>query len=41
MTASATLVLANHRPETIPLARRLKAVHDTIVLEEPPDKRFV
>ncbi|MFO7686222.1 MAG: hypothetical protein R6V60_09010 [Desulfobacterales bacterium] len=40
MTASATLVLANHRPETIPLARRLMAVHDTIVLEEPPDKRF-
>lgn len=40
MTASATLVLANHRPETIPLARRLMAVHDTILLEEPPDKRF-
>jgi hypothetical protein len=40
MTASATLVLANHRPETIPLVRRLMAVHDTILLEEPPDKRF-
>lgn len=40
MTASATLVLANHRPETLPLARRLMAVHDTIVLEEPPDQRF-
>ena len=40
MTASATLVLANHRPETIPLARRLMAVHDTIVLEAPPDQRF-
>lgn len=40
MTASATLVLANHRPETIPMARRLMAVHDTILLEEPPDKRF-
>ena len=40
MTASATLVLANHRPETLPLARRLMALHDTIVLEEPPDKRF-
>ena len=40
MTASATLVLANHRPETIPLAQRLMAVHDTILLEEPPDKRF-
>ena len=40
MNASATLVLANHRPETIPLARRLMAVHDTIILEEPPDQRF-
>jgi hypothetical protein len=40
MTASATLVLANHRPETVPLVRRLMAVHDTILLEEPPDKRF-
>ena len=40
MKASATLVLANHRPETIPLARRLMAAHDTILLEEPPDKRF-
>ena len=40
MTASATLVLANHRPETIPLARRLMASHDTILLEEPPDRRF-
>jgi hypothetical protein len=40
MTASATLVLANHRPETLPLVRRLMAVHDTIILEEPPDKRF-
>ena len=40
MTASATLVLANHRPETIPLVRRLMAAHDTILLEEPPDKRF-
>ena len=40
MTASASLVLANHRPETIPLARRLMAVHDTILLEEPPEKGF-
>ena len=40
MTASATLVLANHRPETLPLARRLMAVHDTIILEEPVDQRF-
>lgn len=40
MTASATLVLANHRPETIPLVRRLMVTHDTILLEEPPDKGF-
>ncbi len=40
MTVSATLVLANHHPETIPLAQRLMATHDTILLEEPPDKRF-
>ncbi len=40
MTASVTLVLANHRPETIPLARQLMATHDTIFLEEPPNKRF-
>ncbi len=40
MTASATLVLVNHRPETIPLARRLMAVHGMILLEEPSDKRF-
>ena len=40
MTACATLALANHRPETIPQARRLMAVHDTIILEEPFDKQF-
>ena len=40
MNASAILVLSNHRPETIPLARRLMAGHDTILLEEPLDKRF-
>ncbi|MCJ8501553.1 hypothetical protein [Desulfatitalea alkaliphila] len=40
MTVSATLVLANHRPEIIPLARQLMAVHDTILLEEPPEKCF-
>ncbi|MGA6926860.1 MAG: hypothetical protein WBY88_14325 [Desulfosarcina sp.] len=27
-------------PETIPLAQRLMAAHNTILLEEPPDKRF-
>lgn len=41
MTASATLVLANHRPETIPLAWQLMATHDTILLEEASDKHFV
>lgn len=40
MNTSATLVLANHRPEIIPLARRLMATHDSIFLEEPPDKDF-
>lgn len=40
MSASATLVLANHRPETIPLAQQLMAAHDTINLEEPADDRF-
>ncbi len=40
MRASAILVLSNHRPETIPLARQLMADHDTILLEEPLDKRF-
>ena len=30
MTASATLVLANHRPETLPLARRLMEQADAI-----------
>jgi hypothetical protein len=40
MTTRATLVLANHRPETLPAARRLMARHDAIILEEPPDPRF-
>ncbi len=40
MTRRATLVLANHRPETLPAARRLMARHDAIILEEPPDPRF-
>ena len=40
MTARATLVLANHRPETIPAAQRLMARHDAVILEEPPDPRF-
>ncbi len=40
MTMSAILVLANHRPETLPLARQLMVAHDTIILEEPVDDRF-
>ncbi len=41
MTSRATLVLANHRPETIPAAQRLMARHDTVILEEPPDPQFL
>lgn len=40
MTSQATLVLANHRPETVPLATRLMARYDAVILEEPPDPRF-
>lgn len=41
MTSQATLVLANHRPETVPLAMRLMARHDAVILEEPPEPRFM
>jgi hypothetical protein len=41
MTSRATLVLANHRPETIPAAQRLMARHDAVILEEPPDPQFL
>jgi hypothetical protein len=41
MSSQATLVLANHRPETIPAAQRVMAHHDTIILEEPPDPQFL
>ncbi len=41
MTSIATLVLANHRPETIPAAQRLMARHDAVILEEPPDPQFL
>ena len=40
MTASATLVLANHRPEIVPVARQRMAAYDTIILEEPTDRGF-
>lgn len=41
MTSRATIVLANHRPETIPAARQLMTGHDAIILEEPPDAQFI
>ena len=41
MTAQATLVLANHRPETVAAAQRLMARHDAVILEEPVDPRFL
>ncbi|MBR9986707.1 MAG: hypothetical protein KFF68_12430 [Desulfosarcina sp.] len=41
MNARATLVLANHRPETIPAAQRLMARHDAVILEEPRDPQFL
>jgi hypothetical protein len=34
-------VLANHRPETIPAAKRLMVRHDTVFLEEPPEPQFL
>lgn len=41
MNAQATLVLANHRPESISAAQRLMASHDAVILEEPGDPRFL
>lgn len=41
MISQATLVLSNHRPETIPLAERLMARHDAVILEEPPEPQFL
>ena len=40
MTSRSTLVLANHRPETVDPARQLMESHDAVILEEPPDDRF-
>lgn len=40
MTTATTLVLANHRPEAIPLTSLLMAAHGTINLEEPADNRL-
>ena len=40
MHASATLALANHRPESIDAAKVLMERHDAVILEEPPDDLF-
>ena len=40
MIPQATLVLANHRPETVPAALSLMTGYDAVILEEPPDDRF-
>lgn len=41
MLSRATLVLANHRPETVPAAQHLMARHDAVILKEPPDPQFL
>jgi hypothetical protein len=38
--SSATVVLAEHRPETVPHAAALMGEHEAIFLEEPPDSLF-
>jgi len=40
MLARATLVLAEHRPETVPHAAALMRDHEAVFLEEPPDGQF-
>ena len=40
MPSSATIAFSNHRPESVPPAKRLMEVHGTIILEEPPDENF-
>jgi hypothetical protein len=40
MLARATLVLAEHRPETVPHAAALMRDHEAVFLEEPPDASF-
>lgn len=40
MTACATLVLSNHRPETVRPAKALMACHDAVILEESPEPHF-
>ena len=40
MTSRATLVLSNHRPETVHPAKELMACHDAVILEESPEPHF-
>ena len=40
MKSSATLALANHRPESVEPAAELMGRHDAVILEEPPDDSF-
>ena len=40
MKSRATLVLANHRSESVYPAKRLMERHDAVILEEPPDDQF-
>jgi hypothetical protein len=40
MKSRATLVLANHRSESVYPAKRLMETHDAVILEEPPDDQF-
>ena len=40
MAMTLTIVFSSHRPETLPLAERVMAEHDHIVIEEPPTPEF-
>jgi len=40
MAMSLTIGFSSHRPETLPLAERVMAEHDHIVIEEPPTPEF-
>ena len=40
MANSLTIGFSSHRPETLPLAERVMARHDHIVIEEPPTPEF-
>lgn len=40
MAMTLTIGFSSHRPETLPLAERVMAKHDHIVIEEPPTPEF-